>query len=213
MKQFKGLSKAFWWLTNNFEGPNPLPLRFFNALKDLKINVVSNGSLATRYTKTKLSPIIFSHGNLVSRSVYSLLHQELASHGFIVFALDHHDGSCHYTETSDGKSVPFKVDIPYFNYEYEHQAVVTRQQEVSALIDEISKDNFLQNVLKMDQRVCLDLDNIVVCGHSKGGATALRVGHADKRAKFVTAFDPWFPTLYKEIEDGTFNGFSEQQSL
>lgn len=33
--------------------------------------------------------------------------RELASQGYIVFALDHHDGSCNYTEKVDGSPVEF----------------------------------------------------------------------------------------------------------
>ncbi len=46
----------------------------------------------------EIIPIIISHGLTASRSLYSTLCSELASFGYMVFALDHHDGTCCYTE-------------------------------------------------------------------------------------------------------------------
>lgn len=48
-------------------------------------------------------PVIFTHGNggLVKNSSGHC--REMASHGYIVFAIDHNDGSCAYTEDQNGK--------------------------------------------------------------------------------------------------------------
>ena len=56
----------------------------------------------------KLVPIIFSHDIISQASKYSGLLRQLASHGFIVFAMDHLDGSCNYTELRSG--TPRKQD-------------------------------------------------------------------------------------------------------
>jgi hypothetical protein len=42
---------------------------------------------------------------------------EFASHGFLVLALDHHDGSCAYTEDQDGKPHHFDSKGPFWQYE------------------------------------------------------------------------------------------------
>ena len=48
----------------------------------------------------KRIPIVFSHDVMRSRHSYSVLCAELAAHGYVVFALDHHDGSCTHTVKS-----------------------------------------------------------------------------------------------------------------
>ena len=48
-------------------------------------------------------PIVLSHGMTVSKAFYTILCSELASHGYVVFALDHHDGSCAFTTDAKGE--------------------------------------------------------------------------------------------------------------
>jgi platelet-activating factor acetylhydrolase len=59
-------------------------------------------------------PIVFSHGLTAGRSMYSMHCCEMASHGYIVFALDHQDGSAAYTEDSKGKPIIFDTKAPHF---------------------------------------------------------------------------------------------------
>ena len=66
----------------------------------------------------ELIPIIISHGLTASRSLYSSLCSELASFGYMVFALDHHDGTCTYTEDQTANNFwTFDSKIPYFKYD------------------------------------------------------------------------------------------------
>ena len=62
----------------------------------------------------KLVPIIMSHGLTASRHYYSVLSAELASYGYCVFVLDHHDGSCAYTKTQSGE-VNFDTKAPFMD--------------------------------------------------------------------------------------------------
>lgn len=60
---------------------------------------------------TKLSPVIFSHGFACHSGSYVGHMRELASHGHVVFGIDHLDGTCTYTERMiNGQQHPF-----YFN--------------------------------------------------------------------------------------------------
>lgn len=94
----------------------------------------------------KLIPIILSHGLMASRMLYTTIGRELASHGYIVFSPDHHDGSNHYTEDKDGNPVRFDLSTtgmkgePY--YENMCQKVKIRENEVRELIDEISDASY-----------------------------------------------------------------------
>jgi len=63
-----------------------------------------NLRLCKKLKSSKIVPIVFSHGLTGSRAAYSAQFTELAAHGYMVFALDHHDGSCPYTEDSTGST-------------------------------------------------------------------------------------------------------------
>lgn len=49
-----------------------------------------------------LIPVIFSHGLSSNRTMHSGTCRDLASHGYMVFALDHMDKTSSYYETEDG---------------------------------------------------------------------------------------------------------------
>jgi platelet-activating factor acetylhydrolase len=130
----------------------------------------------------KLIPIVYSHGLTGSRTSYTSVCQELASHGYIVFALDHHDGSCPYTEDFSGdKYWCFDTRAPSLDvkgedcYEDFHQKVITRETEVRYLLDDITHPAFNKKALKFPHGVTYDFDKLTVAGHSFGGATALKV--------------------------------------
>ena len=55
----------------------------------------------------------------------------------------------------------------------------------------------------------LDLDKLIVAGHSMGGATAIRVGAADPRVKCVLTFDPWLLSLSKELLSKKLKGLNK----
>lgn len=75
---------------------------------------------------------------------------ELASHGFCVFSLNHHDGSCEYTEGPmtliDGKRVRKPIFYDTTKRPEDHvfriNGLKTRVKEFKALIDQISTPNF-----------------------------------------------------------------------
>lgn len=54
-----------------------------------------------------------------------------------------------------------------------------RAEEIIELIDELYQKNFLKETLKFPDGFKLDLNKLVVSGHSMGGAAALRAGSAD----------------------------------
>ena len=91
------------------------------------------------FKNKKMVPIVFSHGLTASRCFYSLQAKELASQGYVVFLMDHHDGSCIYTETPKRVPVKFDASVPFYNYSDMHKKVKIRESEISKLI------NFLQD--------------------------------------------------------------------
>jgi hypothetical protein len=65
------------------------------------------------------------------------------------------------------------------------------------LIDDLYQENFCNNVLKLGETVELDLDKLVLGGHSFGGMTSLSVTEEDERVKAHFGLDTW---LWCEID-------------
>jgi len=127
----------------------------------------------------------------------------------MVFLIDHHDGSCCYTEKNNGKSIIFDPETPFFKYEDMHDRVKVRETEIKLFIDEVCSNAYLQT-LGFSDKACLDTSKLVMAGHSMGGTTALRVGNSDDRVSCVLTHDPWLFPLYKEILNGSFCSFTDK---
>jgi len=81
------------------------------------------------------------------------------------------------------------------------------------LIDELFEKDFVDQVLGFTDGATLDLDKLIMAGHSMGGATAIRVGEADPRVKCVLTFDPWLLGLSKEIISKKLKGLNKDQAF
>lgn len=68
----------------------------------IKIDAIIDGRLARDFRggEKQLRPVLFSHGLFAQKVHYSGLHKDLASHGYIVFSINHGDGSCMHTQNS-----------------------------------------------------------------------------------------------------------------
>ena len=92
-------------------GPNEL-----RATIKTKMDAMLEGDLAKTFRtgEQKLRPIIFSHGLAGSKRLYVGLMKDLASHGYLVLAVDHQDGTCSYTSTTSGKELFYKK-APFYD--------------------------------------------------------------------------------------------------
>ena len=90
---------------------------FYNGLKiEAKHNAIFDmNAAALNGSHISLAPVIMSHGLMSDQSLYSRHCLELASHGYIVFGIHHNDGSCSYTEKSNGEPVYFNKSAPFFD--------------------------------------------------------------------------------------------------
>ena len=85
----------------------PLPIMRF--LRKVKMDTLTNGELDSSFitdsdiNDRKITPIIFSHSLSSNRTMFSGICLDFASHGFMVFVMDHKDGSSSYTESEDGE--------------------------------------------------------------------------------------------------------------
>lgn len=127
---------------------------------------------------------------------------EYASHGYLVVALNDSTGNtCPYTEKPDGTPVPFKdpfdgksderIKQGKFEEEWKTQMKIIdpRVSYTSALIDEFEQGDFVKKHLESDAQ--LDMDKLIVGGHSFGGAVTLTSAIRDRRIKCVIADDPY----------------------
>ena len=124
---------------------------------------------------------------------------ELASHGYVVFSFNHNDGSCGYTRTQNGRPRYFNYEHTMMDKEFRNQQLKTRQSEICDFIDEIYEPNFMQSKMGFASEVSLDLDKLVVSGHSFGGITAISSAVKDKRIKACLPMDAWFFPVSDEI--------------
>ena len=87
-------------------------------LKYLRIQAYHDLPLADELSTAPLIPIIFSHGLTGNRMFYQLMGQEFASHGYIVFIIDHLDGTNLKTTSKLGKNHVFDTKKPYFMLDF-----------------------------------------------------------------------------------------------
>ena len=110
-KTLKGLALA----SVPYGREDHLPMFFFRYLKGIKMDTWENGDISKDFTKYNvLTPVIFSHGMSGNRNWNSGTCRDLASHGFIVFSIDHRDRTSNYVETIDG------VGMYYDNLKQSH---------------------------------------------------------------------------------------------
>lgn len=117
--------------------------------------------------------ILYSHGLIGSRKTQSHVAEELASHGYVILALDHPD--CWGTEFPDGR------------YLLGNHAgdVAGRLKDMQFLLDEVGRMAGSDPVL----RGRLDVDRIAAYGISYGGMT-VESCRSDARLRCVGLWDP-----------------------
>lgn len=104
------------------------PTCLFNYMKRVKMYTAQNGKLSKDFegsetsitldsidsyqalTNKKLIPVILCHGLSGSRTSQSGSCRDMASHGYLVFSLDHHDGSAYYSQKEDGQEIFWSLD-------------------------------------------------------------------------------------------------------
>jgi len=117
--------------------------------------------------------LIFSHGNGGMRAQNTFWCDHMASHGFIVAAVDHTHNSC--ATSYKGKVIPYQQDG-------RTQAALDRPKDVRFLIDELTRLNG-DEAARIHGHV--DLENIGVAGHSFGGFTAMAANFHDPRVDAI----------------------------
>ncbi|OMF24809.1 hypothetical protein BK133_22190 [Paenibacillus sp. FSL H8-0548] len=174
-----------------------------DAIKNTKVHSylqVPVSSVASRYPVLLMSP-----GFGASNFMYTSFTENLASHGYIVVAIEHPYYTQIPTIYPDGRITAGQValDADPFMWDNMSEHMQLWAQDVRFVLNQLyvlneSKD---QNILSGK----MDLNRIGMLGHSFGGAAAAQVMHQDSRVLAGLNMDG-FP-YGAAIEDGLTNPF------
>ena len=139
--------------------------------------------------------IIFSHGHGGLRTQNTNQVEELASHGYIVIAVDHTfdagfvefpNGEIIYSLTARPHDQPLVESSETFYTRFGY-----RVDDINFIINQIDLFN------EYDSKIfsIMDKNNIGVFGHSFGGLTSFYAGYHNDRIKSCFALDGWFLPL------------------
>jgi len=132
-KTLKGIANASLPYGSTDE-PN---LAKFKLLERVQMDVVWEGTPAVE----SAVPIIYSHGISSNRTMHSGTARDFASHGYVVFIMDHKDRTSSYVR--DGEQDIFYDPMHKAeDFEFRCRQIKIREQEVEELITEISDNDF-----------------------------------------------------------------------
>jgi len=180
-----------------------VPKWILSFLRAYRLRAVNSAELHKDFAKKskELTPVIFSHGLMGNRAIYSSIINQLVGNGCIVYALDHTDGTCNYYCDRSGdepKDILFegfdknKHDVTYKEFitsQLEH-----RTRDIKVIID-LVKEEASTNMK------CINLDKLVSMGHSMGGGTAIESARLyEQDFKLWVAFDPYLYPIFKSMD-------------
>lgn len=166
----------------------------------------------------KLPIILFSHGLLLSKDVYTFVCSDLASYGYLVAAVNHNDGSLpvtYFVEKGTNSAVGNQKCVnnrQFIAFEAPGETPNLRWEQVEIRVQELK---YVMNSLEMlnegklsnsvlhpsfdllQFKGRLSMGKAAVMGHSLGGATALAYLANDDRAKVTVTLDPWMLALHE----------------
>lgn len=143
--------------------------------------------------------IVYSHGWGGFRRVQVGLMEDLASHGFVVLALDHTYGAV-ATVFPDGPVVPLEPDaLPSDAPPAEYDAAAATLEQVYAedvllLLDHLAAEGNATRFAGL-----LDLSRIGLLGHSTGGGAVVTACATDDRCDAVAGLDPWVEPVPDDV--------------
>jgi len=152
--------------------------RGIDRLKSLRTH--SRFGVAPSDAKPRYPVLIFSPGNSVPRSLYTIQMEELASHGYVVAAIDH-PYSVAIVAFPDGR-VAMQADTRENQRSFEER-VATRTADARFVLNQL--EQLAVNDPAQLLTGGLDLERVGIFGHSLGGVSAVQVCAVDRR--FIAA--------------------------
>jgi len=168
-------------------------------------NIKANSWSGIDPVDKKFPVLIFSHGHGGLKIQNTTQMEEMASHGYVIFACDHaYDAG---VSIFPGERVIFnKTNIPE-DYSEEEKWDLRRVQldyratDIQFMLDEMARGNFLSDALKNS----LDLEHIGLFGHSFGGGTSIVVASTDDRIDACFGLDAWFLPVPSSVLNSDLN--------
>ena len=158
--------------------------------------------------------VVFSHGSLGLKSSNETLYRELASHGYVVCAMDH-TYQCFTTKNSEGKKISidsgFMQEIMKVNpnkraeesYQYQAKWMEIRMGDINLVLDTaLEKAESGSDELSVYRLI--NPDKIVLIGHSLGGSGVLGIGRTRNDISAIIALEAPFMYDVKGIEEDQF---------
>ncbi|MBI4899454.1 MAG: alpha/beta hydrolase [Actinobacteria bacterium] len=157
--------------------------------------------------------VVFSHGTTATKSSNTSFYNELASHGYVVAAVDHAYEAL-YTTFDDGQTAV--IDPGYVkqfstenahtdrqqSYTFYQQWMQIRMGDLSFVIDTILAKAKAQDADGVYRLV--DAEKIGVAGHSLGGSAALGMGRLRTDVDAVISLEAPFMYDIQGTKDGEF---------
>jgi len=160
---------------------------FAEVNKKINTQVFENGQLSNQ--KTKYPVVLFSHGLGQGNWNYQWLTRELASHGYVVFSVEH-TGFSSGVKFTNGQFVPitpkFLTGIPTLK-EFDDAVDQVWVKDLQFVIRQAEILN--QTDLQFNFKNRLDLNRIAAIGHSMGGAAAARALQVEPKIKSAIDID------------------------
>ncbi|EGG37032.1 alpha/beta hydrolase family protein [Paenibacillus sp. HGF5] len=194
-----------------------LPAAALDYWKYSRANAYGHADL--RLSENPYPVVLLSHGMGVGRILHSSQAEHLASHGYIVFAIDH-TYSTAATAFPDGRVTGFLTEQSQERLFEDSRAILkVWNEDISFVTNQLEK--LQSGAIASKFKGALDLDNIGMMGHSFGGAAAFEAVYSNPRIKagvnmdgtlFVTKDrdDMEKPFMFMESED--FMKVNEQQA-
>uniref|UniRef100_A0A6S7ZTP7 1-alkyl-2-acetylglycerophosphocholine esterase n=1 Tax=Aplanochytrium stocchinoi TaxID=215587 RepID=A0A6S7ZTP7_9STRA len=175
--------------------------------------------------KFKQYPVlIFSHGLGGTAELYSKFCSDVSSHGFIVIAVEHEDGSGSFHKTKNGDKVYYQQPPNGMTYtrtnviDFREPFLKKRKNEVAKIVGFLHKKGFdeMNSLSDLEKQVFqhIDSNSIYLGGHSFGGcSTAYTAYHFEKnkdddtvmeiftKVKGYVFLDIWSYPLPEEVLD------------
>ncbi len=195
-KTIEGFERLPWIPEGRIVSRNLARIFYFPPfMLDQSEEVLSNSYLnAPVFLQDSLYPIVvLSHGWSGFRSLHTDLGELLASHGYIVFGIDHtygapvvifEDGS---QVAIDGEALPRRNDPDFLSFA--EKFVNTYGSDISFVLDVLTEadGNHMDEMI----RKVLDTSRIGLLGHSTGGGAGVKVASMDSRVQGIIGLDPW----------------------
>lgn len=157
--------------------------------------------------------VIYSHGGMGVKSANESLCRELASHGYVVCAVDH-TGQCLYTVDDQGKSD--RIDGEYLrelrsedaksdrqqSFQYYQKWMALRTGDIGYVLDRLLAEAERPGADEVYKRI--DGGRIGVMGHSLGGAAVLGIGRFRQDIGAVIALEAPFLCDILGVSEGEF---------